>query len=94
MTLLEEAISQEAPDDNTPCLKHKIMDLKTSLRQLLTGQPGKNLAQIARDADVPYWPLFYFDRGSSQTLDVDHAHKLYTHLTGKKWTVEPNDETP
>ena len=43
----------------------------------------KSLKRIAKDADVPYQPLWRWMVGHTQSYDVSDAEKVYTSLTGK-----------
>lgn len=65
-----------------------MMDIKTPLRDLINRLPDRNLRKIAREAKVPYWPLYEWAAGKVEKLDVDHANRLHEHLTGQKWEVK------
>lgn len=58
--------------------------LSETLRALIESNT-KPLAVIARQADVNYRALHRWYTGTTSTLDVDTAEKVYQTLTGKKF---------
>jgi hypothetical protein len=60
--------------------------IKSSLRKLIEEHPD-SLHKIARKAEVPYFPIYRFMTGRTETLDTDVAEGLVLWLTKKPLKV-------
>lgn len=66
------------------------MDIDTTIRQEIAHalQRGSTIAAICTAADVPYFTVYNWlkRRNQTVTLDVVVAERIYTALTGKRFT--------
>lgn len=53
--------------------------IKSSLRKLIDEHPD-SLHKIAKNAQVPYFPVYRFMKGRTDTLDTDIAEGLAREL--------------